>query len=83
MHPADPLAIQSLWVDSPQLAAKKRISFPKSVIPACFKRESRRVRNWTPDKNIPGVTPLGNFASRLSDTPLLVVGVFQLLILNH
>jgi hypothetical protein len=27
---------------------------PKSVIPACFKRESRRVRTWTPDKNIRG-----------------------------
>jgi hypothetical protein len=26
----------------------------KSVISACFKRESRQVRNWTPDKNIRG-----------------------------
>jgi len=25
-----------------------------SVIPACFKRESRRVRSWTPDKSILG-----------------------------
>ena len=27
---------------------------PTSVIPACFKRESRRVRTWTPDKKIRG-----------------------------
>src|SRR3990167_3198789 len=30
------------------------IAYTKSVIPACFKRESRRIRNWTPDKNIRG-----------------------------
>ena len=33
--------------------------FPKSVIPACFKRwfdwaHHRRVRTWTPDQNIRG-----------------------------
>jgi hypothetical protein len=32
----------------------KVIFFPKSVIPACFKRESRRVQDWTPDKSIRG-----------------------------
>jgi hypothetical protein len=42
-------------IEFPQLHAK--ISAPKSVIPACLKRESRRDSEWTPDKNIPGVTP--------------------------
>ena len=37
-----------------QLCCVDLISFPKTVIPACFKRESRRIRNWTPDKNIRG-----------------------------
>jgi hypothetical protein len=33
---------------------EKLIAYLKSIIPACFKRESRRVRDWTLDKNIRG-----------------------------
>src|SRR5262249_41150775 len=33
-----------------QLVSTK-FPYPKVVIPACFKRESRLVRNWTPEKH--------------------------------
>jgi hypothetical protein len=36
------------------LLRRKKIANPKSVIPACFKRESRRIRIRTPDKNTRG-----------------------------
>src|SRR5438445_205892 len=38
----------------PAACCDKLISSPKTVIPACFQRESRRNRNWTPDKDIRG-----------------------------
>src|SRR6266508_6123024 len=53
------------------------ISLLKTVIPACFKRESRQNRNWTPDKNIRGGA-FGKFASRPSDAPQLDTGQFSL-----
>jgi hypothetical protein len=36
------------------LLRRRKIANPKSVIPACFERESRRIRIRTPDKNIRG-----------------------------
>jgi hypothetical protein len=39
--------------NSPQLAVEL-IFFPKTVIPACFKRESRRNSDWTSIKTFGG-----------------------------
>ena len=60
LSPSEPVCgmsvFHSSWIDSPEL--DRLIGDPKSVIPAYFKRwfdeAPRRVRNWTPDKNIRG-----------------------------
>ena len=38
----------------PAARCVKSIGDPTSVIPACFKRESRRIRTWTPIKTFGG-----------------------------
>ena len=64
------------------------MAYPKSVIPACLKRESRRVRSWTPDpfdvaqgRGEHSRTTIKTFGgddlgSSPSDTPLLAAGFF-------
>ena len=50
---AEPRSVASRRLIGGSLRGEK-IANPKSVIPACFKRESSPIRTWTPDKNIRG-----------------------------
>ena len=56
-----PVRSESITVGLIPRSLLRKVLFPdllESVIPECFYRESRRDRNWTPDKTF-GVTPLG------------------------
>src|SRR5262245_18808071 len=58
------LGEQDDQIDGPWKSTQKNFKYlwfrictcVKSVIPACLKRESRDCSDWTPDKNVPGVT---------------------------
>jgi len=45
----DESSLEFLWVNLAAGCGANLLLISKSVIAACFKRESRRDRNWTPD----------------------------------
>jgi hypothetical protein len=56
----------------------KETGYLTSVIPACFKRESRRGSELDPRLEHSGVTPLRQISSPMPDSPQLVVGTDQM-----